>query len=226
MPEANAVELKRVSMPSSARKSGCAVFDKLLPKEKAQRPWIARGKGDVPSHLYLSEHALQVDKPDSRKLSRLRVSPITAPSSQGWRDASPDSAIRDLYVDGAQCRQRLWLAHSGNPTIRLFSGHKRRLDPGFFVAPNKVLIDLNVWSKLTPAQRKVSTRRENGWRPVDQFEFDENQKARDLQAKNGMAASLSAGKSPKIFADAYDSGVGGNREDRAEHAPRLRELMS
>ena len=105
---------------------------------------------------------------------------------------------------------------------------KRRLDPGFFVAPNEVLINLNVWSKLTPAQRKVFD--EAGewvetW--LDQFELDENQKARDLQAKNGIqVVTLGRKEAEEYLRIAYDSGWEEIVKIAPEHAPRLRELMS
>src|SRR5436305_1122673 len=73
MPEANAMKLKRIPYAEFRKRGGYEFFDKLL-EEKVNAHWIARAKGDVPFHLYLSEHAPIVDKPDFSKL-RLRVSP-------------------------------------------------------------------------------------------------------------------------------------------------------
>ena len=106
---------------------------------------------------------------------------------------------------------------------------KRRLDPGFFVAPNEILINLDVWNKLTAgAEERFSTRRREWvetW--LDKYELDENEKAKKLQADNGIRSSLSAGKTPKnICKIAYDSGWEEIMKIAPENGPRLRELMS
>ena len=227
MPEANAMKLKRVSYAEFRKKGGYEVFDKLL-EEKVNAHWIARGKGDVPFHLYLSEHAPVVDKPDFSKL-RLRVSPnyraffsrLGATLVQTQPSEIYTSMERNV-VDGYG-----WPIQ-GIDELGLLPVTKRRLDPGFFVAPNEVLINLNVWSKLTPAQRKVFD--EAGewvetW--LDQFELDENQKARDLQAKNGIkVVTLGRKEAEEYLRIAYDSGWEEIVKIAPEHAPRLRELMS
>jgi TRAP-type C4-dicarboxylate transport system substrate-binding protein len=227
MPEANAMKLKRVSYAEFRKKGGYDFFDMLL-REKVNAHWIARGKGDVPFHLYLSEHAPVIDKPDFSKL-RLRVSPnyraffsrLGATMVQTQPSEIYTSMERNV-VDGYG-----WPIQ-GIDELGLLPVTKRRLDPGFFVAPNEVLVNLNAWNKLSPEQRKV-LEQAGEWVEtwLDKFELDEDQKARDLQAKNGIqVVTLAPKEAQEYLRIAYDAGWDEIMKIAPEHGPRLRELMS
>jgi TRAP-type C4-dicarboxylate transport system substrate-binding protein len=227
MPEANAMKLKRKSYAKFRADGGYEFFDGLLQK-KANAHWIARGKGDVPFNVYLSERAPAVDKPDFSKL-KLRVSPnyrafftalgATLIQTQG---SEIYTAMERNVVDGYG-----WPIQ-GIDELGLLPVTKRRLEPAFFVAPNEVLINLDAWNRLTPAQRQVLDDAAvwvETW--LDQYEIEENEKAKKLQADNGIkVVSLSAADAEEYLRIAYETGWQEIMKIAPEHGPRLRELLS
>lgn len=227
MPEANAMKLKRIPYSEFRARGGYDYFDKLL-AQKVNAHWIARGKGDVAFNLYLSERAPVVDKPDFSKL-KLRVSPnyrafftalgATLVQTQG---SEIYTAMERNVVDGYG-----WPLQ-GIDELGLLTVTKRRLEPSFFVAPNEVLINRDVWNRLSPAQRKVlddASAWVETW--LDKYESEENEKALKLQAENGIKpVTMSEKDAAEYIRIAYETGWQEIMKIAPEHGPRLRELMS
>ncbi len=206
MPEANTMKLKRVSYADFRKNGGYEAFDSLLQK-KVNAKWVARGKGDVPFNLDLSEKASFSDKPDLRGL-KLRVSPNYRAFFTALGATLVQTQPSEIYtsmernvVDGYG-----WPIQ-GIDELGLLPVTKRRIEPSFFVAPNEILVNLDVYNKLTAAQKKVlddAAAWVETW--LDKYETDENEKAKKLQADNGIkTVQLSAADSEKYLKTAYDS---------------------
>lgn len=227
MPEANAMKLKTIPYAKFRANGGYEYFERLL-QQKVNAHWVGRGKGDVPFNVYLSERAPVVEKPDFSGL-KLRVSPnyraffsalgATLVQTQG---SEIYTALERSVVDGYG-----WPIQ-GIDELGLLPVTKRRLEPSFFVAPNEILVNLNVWNRLTPAQRKVlddAAAWVETW--LDQYEIEENEKAKKLQADNGIkVVTLNSKDAEQYLKIAYDTGWQEIMKIAPEHAARLRELMS
>jgi TRAP-type C4-dicarboxylate transport system substrate-binding protein len=84
---------------------------------------------------------------------------------------------------------------------------KRRIEPSFFVAPNEIMVNLDVYNKLTAAQKKVlddSAAWVETW--LDKYEIEENEKAKKLQTDNGIkTVTMSGADAENYLKIAYDS---------------------
>jgi TRAP-type C4-dicarboxylate transport system substrate-binding protein len=206
MPEANTMKLKRVPYAKFRENGGYAAFDGLMQK-KVNAKWVGRGKGDVPFNLYLSEKAVFTDKPDLHGL-KLRVSPNYRAFFTALGATLVQTQPSEIYtsmernvVDGYG-----WPIQ-GIDELGLLPVTKRRIEPSFFVAPNEIMVNLDVYNKLTAAQKKVlddSAAWVETW--LDKYEAEENAKAKKLQADNGIkTVEMSAADAEKYLKIAYDS---------------------
>ena len=122
MPEANTMKLKRIPYAKFRENGGYEFFDGLIQEVNAK--WVARGKGDVPFNLYLSERAPVVDKPDLHGL-KLRVSPnYRAFFTALGATLVQTSAVGNLHLDGTQRGRRLRLADPGHRRTRPTAGYQ------------------------------------------------------------------------------------------------------
>jgi TRAP-type C4-dicarboxylate transport system substrate-binding protein len=227
MPEANTMKLKRVPYAKFRENGGYEYFDGLIQK-KVNAKWVARGKGDVPFNLYLSERAPFADKPDLHGL-KLRVSPNYRAFFTALGATLVQTQPSEIYtsmernvVDGYG-----WPIQ-GIDELGLLPVTKRRVEPSFFVAPNEILVNLDVYNKLTAAQKKVldnSAAWVETW--LDKYEVDEGEKAKKLQADNGIkVVSLTPADAEKYLKIAYDSSWDEIMKIAPENGPRLRQFMS
>ncbi len=227
IPESNAIKLSRVPIQKLRQNGGYEYLNKLI-GQKVNAHFLGQGKGDVPFHVYLGARAAKVDSPDFSKL-KLRVTPnyraffgalgatlVQAPPSEIY------TALERGVVDGYG-----WPIQ-GIDELGLVPVTRFRIDPGFFVAPNEILINLDVWNKLNPAQKKVlndAVLWTESW--LDSYEKEENEKAKKLQADaNIQVITFTGADAEKYVKTAYDSAWKEVIEASPEHGPKLRELLS
>ncbi len=227
MPEANAMKLKRVSYQEFRDNGGYDFYNELL-AQKVNAHWLGRGKGDVPFHVYLGDSVQTLSEPRFDNL-KLRVSPnyrafftalgATLVQTQG---SEIYTAMERNVVDGYG-----WPIQ-GIDELGLLPVTTKRIDPGFYVAPNEILINLDVWNKLGDEQKAVLTDAAEWvetW--LDSYEEEENEKARKLQAENGIETLEFTGEQAEKYLEiAYESGWEELLNMAPENGPRLRELMS
>jgi len=227
MPEANTMKLKRIPYEKFRANGGYEFFDGLVQK-KVNAKWVARAKGDVPFNVYLSERAPVVDKPYFNGL-KLRVSP----NQRAFFSALGATLVQTQGSEIYTAMERNVINGFGWPIqgideLGLLPVTKRRIEPSFFVAPNEVLVNLDVYNKLTPPQKKVlddSAAWVETW--LDKYEIEENEKAKKLQADNGIkVVTLTGADAEKYLKIAYDSGWDEIMKIAPENGPRLRQLMS
>jgi TRAP-type C4-dicarboxylate transport system substrate-binding protein len=227
IPESNAIKLSRVPIQKLRQNGGYEYLNGLI-GQKVNAHFLGQGKGDVPFHVYLGARAAKVDGPDFSKL-KLRVTPnyraffgalgatlVQAPPSEIY------TALERGVVDGYG-----WPIQ-GIDELGLVPVTRFRIDPGFFVAPNEILINLDVWKKLGEPQRKVlndAVLWTESW--LDSYEKEENDKARKLQADaNIQVITFTGADATKYINTAYDSAWKEVIESSPQHGPKLRELLS
>jgi TRAP-type C4-dicarboxylate transport system substrate-binding protein len=226
MPEANAMKLKRVSYKEFRENGGYDFFNEIL-GQKVNAHWLGRAKGDVPFNVYFGGTVKTLDQPSFDGL-KLRVSPnyraffsalgATLVQTQG---SEIYTAMERNIVDGYG-----WPIQ-GIDELGLLPVTKKRLDPGFYVAPNEILINRDAWNKLTDDQKKVlsdAAEWVETW--LDDYEEEEGEKAKKLQADNGITPIVFEGETAKAYLEAaYESGWEELLKMAPEHGPRLHSLM-
>ena len=88
------------------------------------------------------------------------------------------------FLEGATGPQVATGPIQGIDELGLVPVTRFRIDPGFFVAPNEILINLDVWNKLGADQKNVlndAALWTESW--LDGYEKEENEKSRS-EAKN------------------------------------------
>ena len=227
IPESNAIKLSRASIQKLRDNGGFDYVNKIM-AEKVNAYWLGQAKGYVPFHVYLGARAAKVDKPDFSKL-KLRVTPnyraffgalgatlVQSPPSEIY------TALERGVVDGYG-----WPIQ-GIDELGLVPVTRFRIDPGFFVAPNEVLINLDVWKKLGDEQKKILNDAAiwtESW--LDSYEKDENEKAKKLQVDANIQVITFTGQDGEFYIKtAYDAAWKEVIESSPQHGQRLRELLS
>ena len=103
---------------------------------------------------------------------------------------------------------------------------KYRVEPGFYTAEISVLVNLDTWKKLTPAQQKVlhnvQVRLEDEFPSV---RVDNNKSERAKQAANGVKAIVLKGaEREKFLTTAIKAGWAGVMKRDPVNGPKVREL--
>src|SRR5690606_17637296 len=116
----------------------------------------------------------------------------------------------------------------GVDELGLFPVTKKRVDPGFYTAPNEILVNLNRWKSLSNEQRAVLQEAADWvetW--LDATEAKTNEAAKAKQIEAGIQAIQLNEADSKIFLDtAYASGWAEIEKMAPQNAAKLRELMS
>jgi TRAP-type transport system periplasmic protein len=227
IPESNAIKLSRLSIQKMRANGAYDYINKII-NEKVNAYWLGQGKGDVPFHVYLGARAKTIETADFSGL-KLRVTPnyraffsslgatlVQAPPSEIY------TALERGVVDGYG-----WPIQ-GIDELGLVPVTKVRIDPGFFVAPNEVLVNLDVWNKLEAAQKKVMQDAmiwTESW--LAEYEAAENAAAKKLQADAGIkVVTFSGAEGEKYIKTAYDSAWKEVIGMSSEHGEKLRQLLS
>lgn len=226
MPEANAIKLTRVPM-AELRENGTYEFLQELIKEKVNAHYLGRGKGDVPFHVYLGPNSPEVTGPDFSAL-KLRVTPNYRAFFSALGASLVQTQGSEIYtslergvVDGYG-----WPIQ-GIDELGLVPVTRFRIDPGFFVAPNEILVNLDKWDSLGDEQKQVLTEAQawtESW--LDEYEEEENEKAKQMQAEAGIEVIEFTGEEASYYIDtAYEAAWKDVLEVAPENGPRLKELM-
>ncbi|TFL14864.1 ABC transporter substrate-binding protein [Pusillimonas caeni] len=227
MPESASIKLQRVSFAQLKQNGGYDFLNEIMNK-KMNSHWLGRGKGTIPFHIYFSKSVQNFDKPDLKGL-RLRISPnyraffsalgATLVQTQG---SEIYTAMERGVVDGFG-----WPIQ-GLDELGLFPVTATRVDPGFYTAPNEILINQNKWKSLSDEQRGV-LQAASDWVEtwLEDSERKTNEAAKEKQAANGIKAAQLNEADSKYFLDtAYDAGWAEIEKMAPQNAAKLRQLMS
>lgn len=227
IPEMNAIKLARVSI-EQMRENGAHEFINGLIGEKVNAVWLGNAKGYVPFHVYLSEGARKVEAPDFSGL-KLRVTPNYRPLFAALGATLVQTQPSEVYtamergvVDGYG-----WPIQ-GIDELGLLPVTKYRVDPGFYVAPNEMLVNLDRWNGLADEQKQV-LREAALWTEswLESYEQEESAKARQIQQDASIEViAFSEADAGKYLATAYEAGWAELISIAPENGPRLQELLS
>lgn len=227
IPEMNAIKLARVPIEQVRKNGGHEYINKII-GEKVNAHWLGNAKGYVPFHVYLSGKAREVSGPDFANL-KLRVTPNYRPLFSALGATLMQTQPSEIYtaMDRGVVDGYGWPIQ-GIDELGLVPVTKVRIDPGFFVAPNETLINLDTWKKLGAPQRKVledAALWTESW--LESYEAEETEKAKKMQQDAGIkVVTFSAADSKKYLDTAYDAGWKELLQISPQHGARLREFLS
>lgn len=150
MPEADALKLAQMNI-ADQRKNGAFELINKIWNEKANLYYLGRVCEDQEFHLYLNK---KIDKPNLTGL-KIRVTPVYREFFQALGATVMTTAPGEVYtalergvVDGYG-----WPIH-GIFDLNWHERTKFRVDPGFYNVEVSVVMNLDVWKKLSAAQRQ------------------------------------------------------------------------
>jgi TRAP-type C4-dicarboxylate transport system substrate-binding protein len=223
MPEADALKLTQLPGPE-LRKNGAVDLINRVWNEKANMQYLGRVIDFTPFHLYLTK---KIDKPDLTGL-KIRITPVYRDFFQALGATVMQTAPGEVYT----ALERGVVDGYGWPINGIFDFNwhektKFRVDPGFYSAEVSLVMNLDKWKALTPAQRDVLMRNvialenaNDSWKKVN---ADDTKR----QAASGIQViTFDAATSKKFYDQAYDIAWTNLIKASPTYGPQMRKLFS
>ena len=223
MPEADALKLTQIPGPE-LRKNGAVDLINRVWNEKANMQYLGRVIDFTPFHLYLTK---KIDKPDLTGL-KIRITPVYRDFFQALGATVMQTAPGEVYT----ALERGVVDGYGWPINGIFDFNwhektKFRVDPGFYSAEVSLVMNLDKWKALTPAQRDVLMRNvialenaNDSWKKVND---DDTRR----QAQVGIQTiTFDAATSKKFYDQAYDIAWTNLIKASPTYGPQLKRLFS
>ena len=223
MPEADALKLAQMGI-AEQRKNGAFELINKIWNEKANLYYLGRTVEDQEFHLYLNK---KIDKPDLTGL-KIRVTPVYRDFFQSLGATVMTTAPGEVYtalergvVDGYG-----WPIH-GIFDLNWHEKTKYRVDPGFYNVEVSIVMNLDVWKKLSAAQRQFLQKhmlaleaKNSEWRKIS----DEETKR---QAAVGIQTiRFDAETSKKYVARATEVAWASIIKSSPQYGPQLRKVFT
>src|SRR6266704_4937917 len=165
MPEADALKLTRLPA-AQLRKNGAFDYINKVWNEKANMVYLARVVDNTPFHLYINK---KIDKPDLTGM-KLRITPVYRDFFQAMGASVMTTAPGEVYT----ALERGVIDGYGWPIHALFDRNwqektQYRVDPGFYNAEVALIINLDKYKSLTPAQRDYLDRKARAYEAQNDF---------------------------------------------------------
>ena len=223
MPEADFLKLTQIPIAEQRRNGAFAAINELW-MQKGNMVYLARMVENQPFHVYLNK---KIDKPDLTGL-KIRITPVyrdffaalganvvTMPPGEVY------TALERNVVDGY-----------GWPIGGIFDLNwqektKYRVDPGFYDAEVSIVMNLDAYKRLTPAQKAFLDKQMLALEAMNGFwaSYGKDETAR--QEKAGIQTIRFDAAGTKAFVDkAYDAGWAGAMKANPEFAKKLKTLTS
>lgn len=153
-PEADALKLTQVPIARQRENGTVAMINEIWGR-KGNMHYLARMVENQPFHLYLNK---PITKPDLNGL-KIRITPVYRDFFQAMGATVVNTPPGEIYT----ALERGVVDGYGWPIGGIFdlNWHERtryRVDPGFYDAEVSIIVNLDRWKKLTPAQRDFLTR--------------------------------------------------------------------
>ena len=222
-PESDALKLTRMPI-AEQRRNGAYDYVNRVWNQKGNMQYLARIVEHQSFHLYLNR---KIDKPDLTGL-KIRVTPVYRAFFTALGATVMQTAPGELYT----ALERGVVDGYGWPIGGIFdlNWHERtkfRVDPGFYDAEVSLLVNLDTWKKLTPAQREFLTRQGLAFEQANDFwkTYAESETRRQAQA--GIETIRLEGAQARQYVDrAYEAAWADVLKASPEHGAKLRELFS
>src|ERR1700704_3671135 len=197
MPESDILKLAETSAAEQRKNGGFDLINKIW-AEKGNMRYLAKVVEFTPFHIYLNK---KIDKPDLTGL-KIRITPVyreffqsmnaqvmTAPPGEDY------TALGRGVIDGY-----------GWPIHALFDLNwqeksKYRVDPGFYNAEVALIINLDKYKSLTPAQRDYLERKAQAYEAQNDFWKSYNHQEAKRQAEAGIQVITFDAATNKAFVE-------------------------
>ena len=222
-PESDALKLTRMPIVEQ-RKNGAYDYIQKVWAEKGNMYYLARVVEYQPFHLYLNK---KIDKPDLTGL-KIRITPVYRDFFASLGATVMQTAPGEVYT----ALERGVVDGYGWPIGGIFDANwqertKFRVDPGFYDAEVSLIVNLDAWKKLTPAQREFLTRQALSLESRNEYWKVYAQQETERQAKAGIQVITLNGAEAKKYVDqAYETGWAGIIKVSPQHGPKMRQLFT
>src|SRR5229473_885095 len=223
MPEADALKLAEVSAAEQRRNGAHDLINQIW-QEKANMYYLARVVEFTPFHLYLNK---KIDKPDLTGL-KIRITPVYRDFFQSMGAAVMTTAPGEVYT----ALERGVIDGYGWPIHALFDLNwqektKYRVDPGFYNAEVALIINLDKYKSLTPAQRDYLERKAQAYEAQNDFWKSYNQEEAKRQAQAGIEVITFDAVTSKAFVEkAKEVGWANAIKASPAYGPQLRKVLA
>ena len=180
MPEADILKLSETSAAEQRKNGGYELINRIW-AEKGNMRYLAKVVEFTPFHLYLNK---KIDKPDLTGL-KIRITPVYREFFQAMNAQVMTTAPGEVYT----ALERGVIDGYGWPIHALFDLNwqektKYRVDPGFYNAEVSLIMNLDKYKSLTPAQRDYLDRKALAYEGQNEFwkKYNQEEAARQKQA--------------------------------------------
>jgi len=222
-PESDALKLTRMPV-AEQRTNGAFDYINRLWNQKGNMQYLARIVEHQAFHVYLNK---KIDKPDLTGL-KIRVTPVYRDFFTALGATVMQTAPGEVYT----ALERGVVDGYGWPIGGIFDLNwhektKYRVDPGFYDAEVSLLVNLDTWKRLTPAQRDYLTKQARALEAQNDFWKTYTQEETKRQQQAGIEVIRFEGAAAQQYVDrAYEAGWTGVVKASPEHGPKMRELFS
>jgi TRAP-type C4-dicarboxylate transport system substrate-binding protein len=197
MPEADALKLTQIPATELRKNGGYELINKIW-NEKANMVYLGRVIDYTPFHLYLTK---KIDKPDLSGL-KIRITPVYREFFQSMNAQVMTTAPGEVYT----ALERGVIDGYGWPIHALFDLNwqektKYRVDPGFYNAEVALIMNLDKYKSLTPAQREYLERKAQAYEAQNDFWKPYNQQEAKRQAEAGIQVIAFDAATSKAFVE-------------------------
>ena len=223
MPEADA--LKLTQMPGTElRKNGAVDLINKVWNEKANMQYLGRVIDFTPFHLYLTK---KIDKPDLTGL-KIRITPVYREFFQALGATVVQTPPGEVYT----ALERGVVDGYGWPINGIFDFNwqektKFRVDPGFYSAEVSLVMNLDKWKALSPAQKDLLMRHVVAHEAANESWKKVNEEDIRRQAQAGIQTITFDPATAKQFYDrAYEVAWTNLIKASPQYGPQMRQLFS
>ncbi len=223
MPEADALKLAQLSAAEQRRNGAYEYINKVW-NAKANMQYLARIVDYTPFHLYLTK---RIEKPDLTGL-KLRITPVYRDFFQALGATLIQTAPAEVYT----ALERGVVDGYGWPIHGIFdlNWHERtryRVDPGFYNAEVSLVMNLDAYRRLSPAQRQYLERQVLALEAMNETWKQHNAEEVKRQAQAGIQTiAFDAATARQYVEKAYEVGWAAILKAAPDTGPQLKKLLS
>ena len=223
MPEADFLKLTQIPVAEQRRNGAFAAINELW-MQKGNMVYLARMVENQPFHLYLNK---KIDKPDLTGL-KIRITPVYRDFFSSLNANNVTTPPGEVYT----ALERNVVDGYGWPIGGIFDLNwqektKYRVDPGFYDAEVSIIMNVDAYKKLKPAQKAFLDKQALALEAMNTFWKTYAAEETARQEKAGIQAIRFDAAGTKTYLDkAYDAGWAGAMKANPEFAKKLKTLTA
>jgi len=222
MPEADILKLSETTAAEQRKNGGYELINRIW-AEKGNMRYLAKTVEFTPFHLYINK---KIDKPDLTGM-KIRITPVYREFFQSMNAQVMTTAPGEVYT----ALERGVIDGYGWPIHALFDLNwqektKYRVDPGFYNAEVSLIMNLDKYKSLTPAQRSYLDGKALAYENQNEFwkKYNQDEAARQKQA--GIETiSFDAATSKAYLDKAKEIGWANAVKASPQYGPQLKKVL-